>query len=319
MGRSFESEHESEHSLALNACDSIGLPVKKEAPGSRIFLPTPVGMRGSGAARLSDLSVSRRKASEAAERQAVLKENQAVQPGEGAGSQSKFFGSRLGHRGSGARPAGDDLEITFFSTGHMLREEEVTEPANDAKTSDNDDRDEFPEISSPPPACSSLQSPSRSSQHGSHFSSPGRESEEEKPTDFPESSGSSRGLKRRSLVPASPSNRLGSKKRRLTITPPRGEPILAAASSPIQVDSPEKVISKTDLRVLCGADDSSSFHADWEVSASSKRPKTPSDEDESQERMNARAVAKGLRAKYTFTPKVRTFASNFETTTWEPF
>ena len=298
---------ENKHSLAPNAGDTIGLPVKKEAPGSRIFLPTPVGMRGSGPARLSDLSVSKRKAAEAAERQAVLKENQAVQPGDEAGGHSKFFGNRLGPRGSGARFAEDDLEITFFSTGHMLREEEVAEPSSiAAKALDNDDRDDFPEISSPPPACSSLQSPSRSSQHGSHFSSPGRESEEEKPIDFPESSGSSRGLKRRSLLPASPPNRLGSKKRRLTATPPRGEPILAVASSPIQVDSPEKIKSKTDLRELCGADDSSSFHADWELSESAKRPKTPPDEDESQEQLNARAVAKGLRAKYTFTPKVRT-------------
>jgi hypothetical protein len=281
-----------------------GLPVRKDGVIGKMFLPTPVGMRGSGPARLSDLSVSKRQAAEAAEREALLKENEVVQPKEEPTAESKFFGNsrRLGTRGFGASLTDDDIQITFHPTGPMLTPD-VSEPASAPLLVD--DGDTFPELSSPPAACSSLQSPGRSSQHGSHFSSPGRESEEEnKLVEFPESSGSSYGRKRRSLLPASPSDRLSSKRRRLTVTPPRGEPILAAASSPIQLESPSRQESKTDLRKLCGADDSSSFHADWEASLKHERQLDLSDDDGSQEKMKARAVAKGLRAKYTYTPKV---------------
>jgi hypothetical protein len=285
-----------------------GLPVKKEAPARKAFIPAPVGTRGSGPARLSDLSVSKKRAAEAAELEAGLRESRllsGLEEADEAVGSSKFFATGVKSRTNSMLLAQDTIKITYEQSS--APGDELTDYASIPP--DEADKDTFPDLSSPPAACSSLQSPVRSSQHGSHFSSPGRDTEEEE--NFPEppkSSGSNNGRKRRSLVPHSPSDHLASKKRRLTVTPPRGEPILAAASSPgyQMCEPPARQPSRADLRAVCGADRSSSVHEDWETQAEADEEILAlTDEDkEPDNKAKAQAVARGLRAKYTFTPKV---------------
>lgn len=221
---------------------------------------------------------------------------------------SKFFAMGASSRANGVLVEEEEMiKITYHNSSTLA--DELTDYASLA--ADDVDKDTFPNLSSPPAVCSSLQSPVKSSQHGSHFSSPGRDTEEEEENVFetPKASGSTDGSrKRRSLVPHSPSDNLASKKRRTTVTPPRGEPILAVASSPGLPEpvSPLRRPSRIDLRKACKVDESSSVHQDWETRAEADDEPLDltDDEEEPDNQVKAQAVARGLRAKYTFTPKV---------------
>ena len=295
------------------------MPVKKDPPARPTFVPAPVGVRGSGVARLSDLSVSKKRAAEAAELEASLKEKHAVDDENDVIGSSKFFGTARHLKANPSGAAQETLNIIFDPSS--AAGDELTDYTS--LVADDVDKDTLPDLSSPPAACSSLQSPVKSSQQGSHFSSPGRDTEEEENVfETPKSSGSNHGKKRRSLLPHSPTNNLTSKKRRLTVTPPRGEPILAAASSPglPESNSPVRKPSRVDLRGVCKVDQSSSVHEESDIraeAADDERLEMTDDEEEPDNKANAQAVARGLRAKYAFTPKAspyRPTASRYNAT-----
>jgi hypothetical protein len=310
LGRLMRLSNVSSRFLDLNASDAdtsiaycIGLPVKTEGPIRRAVLPTPVGVRGCGPARLSDLSVSKKQAAELAQCQAYEKENEIVLLDHDEASRgSKFFPPSKNRRQPGTPSSTGDIIITFENQSSLG--DDLTEPSLKKEVPDTDD---LPAMTSPSAACSTFMSPVKSSQHGSHFSSPGRDSDVSQGDEFDSQTFGSPvrtstkqvepNIRKRSAFSPAPV----AKKRRLTTSPPRAELLLAINSSP---EKPDAADNRIDLRKICHIDGSSSIHEDWEDEVENERPKIEPRDIETPESIKAKMVAKGLRAKYAFTPKV---------------